>query len=36
MSKSYYERRKIRQGDFEYLIDDERTAWIKIVLATYR
>ena len=29
MSKGFYERRKVRRGDFEYLLDDEdRTAWI--------
>ena len=29
MSKSYCERRKVRQGNFEYLLDDDdRTAWI--------
>lgn len=29
MSKAFDERRKVRQGDFEYLVDDDdRTAWI--------
>lgn len=29
MSKGYYERRLVRLGDFEYLVDDEdRTCWI--------
>lgn len=29
MSKGYYERRRFRSGDFEYLLDDDdRTAWI--------
>ena len=29
MSKTYEERRRVRQGDFEYLVDDDdRTAWI--------
>ena len=23
MNKGFYERRKVRQGDFEYLLDDE-------------
>lgn len=29
VSKTYEERRRVRQGDFEYLVDDgDRTAWI--------
>ena len=29
MSKAFDERRKVRQGDFEYLVDDDdKTAWI--------
>ena len=29
MSKDFDERRKVPQGDFEYLVDDDdRTAWI--------
>ena len=29
MSKAYNERRRVRQGEFEYLVDDDdRTAWI--------
>ena len=29
MSKAYNERRRVRKGEFEYLVDDDdRTAWI--------
>ena len=31
MSKSYNERRRVRKGEFEYMVDDDdRTAWVNI------